>query len=365
MTESSLSLGRCFRSCAIAGGPPDTPRWQKSLFLKHTGPSGHGMGPAAGEALARAGGAEEVKVFVVEGEGGLTPGGAHEAKHTAWGLGLSNLVFLVDWNDFGIDPPPRVECCKRLTGRLGSPRRLARHRHRAGIGVGACDEGRARGPCAVPTRRYAERGLVQDPQGEGLRKVRRFVADGSPSAHTFRAVLTLRAVRHGGHGVENAGVDEPAPADPEALAREEEFNLKVTMSVLRRDKGLVDWLSDRLIRRIADTVPAAVEGFRLGKKSSKVFSDQRVFDFEHYPSGMWSAGEKAPNRLPREWQARRSCVTAPAMRSVSRRRGGRSTCSCCRRFPTPVEPEKPVRTHMADRCRRVSLYGAAGRSRCR
>ena len=80
----------------------------KTLFLKfNTGPSGHGMPPAAGEALAlKLAGAGEVKVFVFEGEGGLTPGSAHETKNTAWGLGLDNLVFMVDWNDFGIDPRP-------------------------------------------------------------------------------------------------------------------------------------------------------------------------------------------------------------------------------------------------------------------
>ena len=80
----------------------------RTLFLKfNTGPSGHGMPPAAGEALAlKLAGASEVKVFVFEGEGGLTPGSAHEVKNMAWGLGLDNLVFLVDWNDFGIDPRP-------------------------------------------------------------------------------------------------------------------------------------------------------------------------------------------------------------------------------------------------------------------
>ena len=80
----------------------------KTLFLKfNTGPSGHGMPPAAGEALSlKLAGASDVKVFVFEGEGGLTPGSAHETKNTAWGLGLDNLVFMVDWNDFGIDPRP-------------------------------------------------------------------------------------------------------------------------------------------------------------------------------------------------------------------------------------------------------------------
>src|SRR5512135_2165689 len=77
----------------------------KTLFVKaNTGPSGHGMPPSVGQAVAlKLAGCEEVKVFVVEGEGGLTPGASHESKNSAWGLGLSNLVFLVDWNDFGID----------------------------------------------------------------------------------------------------------------------------------------------------------------------------------------------------------------------------------------------------------------------
>src|SRR5213076_2353444 len=48
----------------------------KTLFLKsNTGPSGHGSPPAAGEAMAlKRAGVSDVKVFTVEGEGGLTPG---------------------------------------------------------------------------------------------------------------------------------------------------------------------------------------------------------------------------------------------------------------------------------------------------
>ena len=62
------------------------------------------MPPSAGEALAlKLAGAGDVRVFVVEGEGGLTAGASHETRNAAWGLGLSNLVFLVDWNDYGID----------------------------------------------------------------------------------------------------------------------------------------------------------------------------------------------------------------------------------------------------------------------
>ncbi len=77
----------------------------KTLFFKfNTGPSGHGMPAAVGEALAlKHAGASEVKVFAVEGEGGHTAGAHHESKNSAYGLGLDNLTVLFDWNDHGID----------------------------------------------------------------------------------------------------------------------------------------------------------------------------------------------------------------------------------------------------------------------
>ena len=77
----------------------------KTLFFKaNTGPSGHGFPIAAGEAFAlKYAGMNSVKVFALEGEGGLTPGVVHETKNSAYGLGLGNFVTLVDWNDFGID----------------------------------------------------------------------------------------------------------------------------------------------------------------------------------------------------------------------------------------------------------------------
>ena len=80
----------------------------KTMFFKaNTGPSGHGAPPSAGLALAlKQAGAEEVRVFALEGEGGHSAGCHHETKATAWGLGLSNLVYLLDWNDHGIDPRP-------------------------------------------------------------------------------------------------------------------------------------------------------------------------------------------------------------------------------------------------------------------
>ena len=59
----------------------------KTLFIKfNTGPSGHGSPAAAGEALAlKRAGADGVKVFMIEGEAGLTPGAVHETMNSAWG----------------------------------------------------------------------------------------------------------------------------------------------------------------------------------------------------------------------------------------------------------------------------------------
>jgi len=70
------------------GGLSDMRRWEgKTLFLKfNTGPSGHGSPASAGEALAlKRAGAKGVKVFALEGEGGLTPGVVHETMNFAWG----------------------------------------------------------------------------------------------------------------------------------------------------------------------------------------------------------------------------------------------------------------------------------------
>jgi len=54
-------------------------------------------------------GLNDVKVVVFEGDAGLTPGGAHETMNSAWALGLDNLFFLIDWNNFGIDDHPLTE----------------------------------------------------------------------------------------------------------------------------------------------------------------------------------------------------------------------------------------------------------------
>ena len=306
----------------------------KTLFLKfNTGPSGHGMAPAAGEALAlRIAGAEEVKVFVVEGEGGLTPGAAHEVKHTAYGLGLSNLIFLIDWNDFGIDPRPHSSVVAGTPVDWFAP---------YGWRVTGTEHGSEWGPV---TRTLLE--VACGPNPDGLpsvawlktRKGRGYGKYDAPSHGTpwpmhseeFWAVRKAFMERY---GVEYRGVDRLAPADPEERRAEEAANLAVALDVLRRDEGLVTWLSDRLFA-IAAGVPEQLPGSprsplrhspglsqagaptveprpkgraltpavpaddrRPRAEAPRLHTEQRIFDPERYPAEMWKPpGEKVANR---------------------------------------------------------------------
>jgi transketolase len=269
----------------------------RTLFLKfNTGPSGHGMPPAAGEALSlKLAGADQVKVFVFEGEGGLTPGSAHEVKNMAWGLGLDNLVFLVDWNDFGIDPRPASSVVPGGPVDWFEP---------YGWRVGGTEHGMEWGPvtqtvldaaCGPNPDRVPTMAWFRTRKGRGYGKYDA-ASHGTPFPMNSEPFWAVRKEFMARHGVTYRGVDEPAPADPAAVAAQAEANLRVAMSVLRRDDDLVTWLSGRLAA-IAGTVPGEIDGFRLGGRTSGVFGDRRLFDAAGYPDVMWKKpGEKAPNR---------------------------------------------------------------------
>ncbi len=271
----------------------------KTLFLKsNTGPSGHGMPPAAGEALAlKLAGASAVKVFAVEGEGGLTPGATHETLNSAWGLGLSNLVFLVDWNDFGIDARTASSVV------YGTPDDWFRPH---GWRVVGTEDGMAwepvlrtvleathgDNPDGVPTVAW-----FRTRKGRGYGKADA-ASHGTPHAVNSPEFWAVRRAFMERHGVAYEGVDAPVPDEPAARDAQARANLRVAMSVLRRDPELVRWLSDRLVD-IAASVPDAIEGFNLGPATGgrRVFDDPAIYDYRAYPAAMYKApGETVPNR---------------------------------------------------------------------
>ena len=269
----------------------------KTLFLKaNTGPSGHGMPPSVGQAVAlKIAGAEEVKVFVFEGEGGLTPGAAHESKNSAWGLGLSNLVFLVDWNDFGIDENALSSVVHGVPSDWFAPYgwRVLGTEHgsdwesvtRAVLEIAGGDND-ARTPSMA---------WFKTRKGRGYGKYD-YKSHGTPHPMNSEPFWAVRKQFMTRYGVEYEGVDQPPPKDPDELKRQARRNFEVAVAVLRQDHELVEYLSDRLAQ-IASEVPARVPGFTLGGAAARIFEDRRLYDVERYPEPMWAKpGEKKANR---------------------------------------------------------------------
>ena len=258
----------------------------KTLFLKwNTGPSGHGLPAAAGQALGlKRAGAGEVKVVALEGEGGLTPGASHEAKNSAWGLGLSNLFFLVDWNDFGIDDRPTSSVVH------GTPEDWFKP---YGWNVFNVEDGSDWGELA---RGYLE---MFDAQSSGgapsvlyfrTRKGRGYgvfdnKSHGAPHKLNSDAFWRTKEEFARRYGVRFANFGQPAPADPAALEAQAMQNLRAVADVLKHDQALVDYITDTLLA-LADSVPAAPAKplFDLARNPLK---DADLFDPETYPEELF------------------------------------------------------------------------------
>ena len=268
----------------------------KTLFLKfNTGPSGHGTPPAAGQALAlKIAGAEGVKVFAFEGEGGLTPGSVHETFNSAYGLGLDNLYFVVDWNDFGIDDQPISSVVCGCPGDwFGS------HGWRV-LGTDNGSEWDSVTETILTLAEGANPGKVPSMAYLKTRKGRGYYvydnkSHGSPHAMNSELFWKLRAEFGERYGVTFAGQGEPAPKDPVALREQFRANLKVVADVLRADQDLVDYLAETLIA-LGDSVPDKIPSFRLDVSRSP-WQDSRLYDYEKYPKELYVApGTMVANR---------------------------------------------------------------------
>jgi len=275
----------------------------KTLFLKfNTGPSGHGVPAAAGEALGlKMAGAEEVNVFAFEGEGGLTPGAIHETQNSAWGLGLSNLHMMVDWNDFGIDSH-RVSSVV-----YGSPDDwFGSHGWRT-LGT---DEG---SEWAGVTRTTLEMVFGDNPDGVPnaayykTRKGREYgvydnASHGVPHKMNCEAYWESKRSFMDKYGIKYTNYGACSPDSLEAQTAQADANLKETLSVLKKDQALVDYLAGRLVE-LGDSVPETIDGFKLGKVNPA--ADPRITDYESYPAELFvKPGEQAANRVAlRAWGA--------------------------------------------------------------
>ena len=266
----------------------------KTLFLKfNTGPSGHGSPPAAGMALAlKLAGVPEVRVWAYEGEGGLSAGSSHETKNTAYGLGLANLIYVLDWNDYGIDDRPFSSVIN------GSPTDWFKPYgfHVVGTYEGENWEEVAKAfvllnspdgedkPKVLWTRNRKGRGYgVYDNKSHGV-----------PHKANSELFWAGRKEFANKYGVTFENFGEPRPADDRQFREESASHLSRVMSVMRNDQELVDFLAERLVE-LGDSVPEELgryipgANFRLPRQILKEIDD--------YPAELFvEPGQEAPNR---------------------------------------------------------------------
>ncbi|MFH1602686.1 MAG: transketolase, partial [Pseudomonadota bacterium] len=240
-------------------------------------------------------GAGEVKVFVMEGEGGLTPGASHETKNSAWGLGLSNLVFLIDWNDFGIDDNAISSVVHGTPTDWFAP---------YGWRVLGTEQG---SDWASMTRVVLEGVLGENPgcvptmlwgktrKGRGYGKYDN-KSHGTPWPMNAPEFWAVRRQFMEKYGVEYLGAGEAAPAEPALRAAQAKANLEIALSVLRKRTDVVETIGNRILAA-SDSVPERIAGVYFGQKTAAVFSDPAIYDFKNYPSAMYrKPGEQQPNR---------------------------------------------------------------------
>ena len=266
----------------------------KTLFFKYnTGPSGHGSAPAVGQAFAmKHVGAEDVKVFAFEGEGGLTTGISHEARISAYGMGVGNLVYVVDWNNYGIDSRPFSEI------KHGVPKDWF---EAYGWKVEGTENGedwesilKAYEALLNSTNNDQPKALwVKTRKGRGYLKYDE-ASHGSPHKRNSKEFWEIRRQFSKDHGIDFKYMDMPASDKFEDNKKQMSSTLDSVLSLFDKMPGLTDFLANRLLD-IADSVPMHDE--IAGTFKNNPMLDPHVYDFKNYPKDLYKkSGEKAPNR---------------------------------------------------------------------
>ena len=268
----------------------------KTLFFKfNTGPSGHGSPPAAGEALAhKLAGTDQVKVFAFEGEGGLSTGATHETLNSAWGLGLGNIVYYIDWNDFGIDSRPFSSIVK------STPKELF---ETSGWHVEGTDDnedwasfteayydlliGNAKDN--IPKMVYAK-----SRKGRGYH-VFDEKSHGVPHKRNSELFWKTKADFAEKYDISFDNSGEIAAETRDEQVKQASGYFETVISVLRNNHDLVDYLADRLVE-LGDSVPEEMETCNIS--NSNPLDDKEIFNFKNYPSELFAEpGTKIPNRV--------------------------------------------------------------------
>jgi len=239
-------------------------------------------------------GAGEVRVFAVEGEGGHTAGAHHEVKNSAFGLGLDNLVYLFDWNDFGIDTRANSEVVHgtpvewfepygwRVAGTSQGEDYDQITRSLLEI-VGENEAGGRPGCVWVKTRK-----------GRGYYKYDA-PSHGAPHKRNSELFWKGRADFQGKYGVEFAGFGDVTDPGEEACREQTRVWFETVFGVMRDDPALVEYLADTLVE-LGESVPEKLEGFKLSAPKN-LCADRSWLAPDKLPAELFvKPGEKAPNR---------------------------------------------------------------------
>ena len=268
----------------------------KTLFFKfNTGPSGHGSPAAAGEALAfQIAKTPEVKVFAFEGEGGLTTGASHETMNSAWGLGLGNLIYFLDWNDFGIDPRPFSSIV------YGTPEDwFGSH--------GWHVEGTMDGENWEELTKSYYKLLIEnaDPKipkvvygrttkGRGYHKID-YASHGAAHKRNSELFWKTKQDFANKYNVDFFNFGSEEADSKEGQEEQARSYFESIFSVLRSNQGLVKYLSDTLVS-IGDSVPEQISNCKITINNPA--KDKNLFDIKSLPEDLFvKPGEKAPNRV--------------------------------------------------------------------
>lgn len=266
----------------------------KTLFFKaNTGPSGHGAPAAVGLATGlKCANAEEVRVFAMEGEGGHSAGAHHESKNTAWALGLSNLNYLMDWNDFGIDPRPFSDIVH------GNPQTWFES---YGFRVTGAEDGTdfEQLTRVLLDNVYADGNAPRctwfktiKGRGYGVTGYKSHGAAHKPNSELFWQTKKEFAKAY---GVEFVGVDEGKPETAAAFREQTAKNIQAALSLLDKDPELCAYLADRLVE-LGESVPQSLDGVRV-RFDQDPAKDPELTDPSRLPAQVFfQAGEKQPNR---------------------------------------------------------------------
>ena len=268
----------------------------KTLFFKfNTGPSGHGSPPAAGEALAhKLAGTDDVKVFAFEGEGGLSTGATHETLNSSWGLGLGNIVYYIDWNDYGIDSRPFSSIVK------STPKELFKT---SGWHVEGTDDNEnwksfteayynllvSNAKPNIPKMVYAK-----SRKGRGYH-VFDEKSHGVPHKRNSELFWKTKEDFAEKYDISFTGFGKAAADTREEQVQQATSYFNTVMSVMQNNQGLVDYLANRLVE-LGDSVPDNIDSCIVS--DSNPLDDKALFDFENYPDEIFvEAGTKIPNRV--------------------------------------------------------------------